>query len=203
MLKEISPARKSLYFIFLVLGLLFHKVLLGLLNFGFNVPDFIYSPGLQVVFSSLIIAPIFEEIIFRLSLIPNKNYLTVTVAGIFFDFLVRKEVLVMINGLNLDVNAILIFVFITLLGFLIIKKWLDNRTLELFYKRWFKMIFYTTTIVFALSHYNQILLFDDSIDRILLLLSYLSLGFVLGYIRLKLGFFWAISTHFIYNLFAL
>ncbi|WP_291960408.1 CPBP family intramembrane glutamic endopeptidase [Maribacter sp.] len=67
--------------------------------------------------------------------------------------------------------------------------------------KYFKLIFYLFTIAFGLMHISnfemstQVLLFSP-----LLVAPQISVGFLLGYIRVKFGLLWSIALHAIYNM---
>jgi membrane protease YdiL (CAAX protease family) len=72
---------------------------------------------------------------------------------------------------------------------------------ESIYAKYFKILFYTSAIFFALLHimnyqfsFSVLLLFP------LLILPQLLFGMFGGFVRLKLGFFWGASLHFAHNL---
>ncbi|UMB52626.1 CPBP family intramembrane metalloprotease [Lutibacter sp. A64] len=77
-----------------------------------------------------------------------------------------------------------------------------NNKAKLFWDKHFKKIFYLAAILFALTHLtnysNTNTLFY--ILAPLIILPQLIGGLTLGYIRLKLGFFWGVLMHGLYNL---
>ncbi len=76
-----------------------------------------------------------------------------------------------------------------------------KRAFESIYANYYKIIFYSSAISFALLHVSN---YEMSLSVLifipLLILPQLLFGIFGGYIRLKLGFFWGTCLHFAHNL---
>ena len=79
---------------------------------------------------------------------------------------------------------------------------LTNNRAKIFWQKYFKFFFYLSAVLFALIHLtnfsNTNVLFY--ILAPLIVLPQFIGGLTLGYIRLKLGFFWGVLLHGLYNL---
>ena len=124
-------------------------------------------------FESCIIAPIFEELIFRYPLIYKRNYL----------YLALSEVVRIKRGTNK----------------------IEHRLLaKRFYKKHFVLYFYLLTIVFSFTHifnFNYTEMSSFLIFIQVITLPQLIGGFILGYVRIRVGLFFSILLHALFNLF--
>ncbi len=76
-----------------------------------------------------------------------------------------------------------------------------KEAFESIYAKYFKIIFYSSALIFALLHItNYDMSFTLLLFMPLLILPQLLFGMFGGYIRLKLGFFWGACLHFAHNL---
>lgn len=149
------------------------------------------------IFMAVLVAPIAEEIVFRLPLIFSKRNILISVT--FF--------LIMFNKQNLPIaiaagsaNFILLYIFLS------IRKGRFERILKYFWCKHFKIIFYSIIILFGAVHITN---FDNlsTFHYILLpiiVFPQIVMGFFLGYVRVRFenGFILAISLHSLNNLVA-
>ncbi len=154
-----------------------------------------YPLWLIVLFMSCLI-PLIEEVFFRF---PFK-YRRITI-----NFLV-PILLILSIGYAQQINISFVKIFITILSlaslvyFILKNKMLSNKFAGIWHKK-FKFVFYTSTLLFALMHltnykfsYSLILLAP------LLILPQFCGGFLIGYLRIKSGFFWGLALHMTSNL---
>ena len=100
-------------------------------------------------------------------------------------------------------NYSVLFIFIAAVVFApLLEEVIFRAPMALFKKsRYFHIAFYTFTLTFGFYHLlnfevnNTVLLFSP-----LLVAPQISVGAILGYIRVKFGLLWAIALHAIYNL---
>lgn len=170
---------------------------------------FDYPPQLLTTFSSynvlinclsvILIAPIIEECIFRLHLLPKiKNIVASLICFIVYGgslFIVRTIHKINWNlvGLYFIVVCVILviyFIFFKRVNKYLQKVWITN----------FSRVFFGMTILFGFAH---ILNWGVTIRNILLLpllvAPQLFLGLNCGYLRLKLGFRWGVLLHIIHN----
>lgn len=146
----------------------------------------------------LIISPIVEELGFRLFLIPNRINISISLSILLY-FLSYFIFPFFMYEINIYLLIPLILFIILLL--LTIKSSITNL-LNSFIKNHFKIIFYSSTLIFTLIHLNNFWIEKGHIIWLpLVFLPYLMLGLVFGYIRVLFGIKYSILLHFIYNLF--
>jgi membrane protease YdiL (CAAX protease family) len=167
-------------------------LLIKLLNF--HDTEFNYNT-LTILFAGIILAPIIEEILFRLLLIPKyKNVI------IFFCFSICMASMSVIKGSKLYLIIFLIFGVVSFL-FLRNKKYLRNA--QRFLMNHFYYIFYASCILFGLYHVTN---YTPVNYKLLLLMPIIVfpqmvVGAFLGYIRMKFGITYSILFHSITNIF--
>jgi hypothetical protein len=135
------------------------------------------------LFSVLIIAPIVEEVLFRIHLSGQKKH--------------AWGVLLMAIPLSLVFHFAWILIIVLLFGGFIILYY--DEFSNFISVRFFNYVFYFTGFIFALSHYNQI---DAEMyygKFIIILIAYFPIGLYFGYIRKKYGFVTGIVIHSFYN----
>lgn len=143
----------------------------------------------EVVF----IAPILEEIIFRLSLFFNPWNLSIS-----FSILIAVIVHKFLN--DIDTILILFLVFILIFRLTMIFK----LNLNSFWNKYFKFIIYSSSILFGLVHITNYR-FTESYQYLIipiLIFPQLAIGFTLSFTRLyfKKGFLICILIHMIMNI---
>ncbi|WP_159467205.1 type II CAAX prenyl endopeptidase Rce1 family protein [Dyadobacter sp. 3J3] len=161
----------------------------------------VYKIGLACLY-----APIVEELKFRLCLKYSKiNF--AAFSGIWLFYLLQKFVTGYgifgePNHTSLAVGLSLILMAMVY-SFLYENRDINNR-LEEFWQKYYKVIFYVSVVGFGLHHMTD---FDLRFSTLLLIpiitLPQTSLGFLLGYVRLKYGFLHGILLHSAYNFFLL
>jgi Type II CAAX prenyl endopeptidase Rce1-like len=185
---------------------------------GFDVKDHLIVQSLRqdpyfiVFFSSVLFAPVFEEISYRLWLKPTFWNLTI---GFGFLFSNVFGILLPLNLLfdNLPILSLEIYlatyflltsvisIFIVGILLLLFEKLIksSNTKLKLNSGK-FKFAYYSSVILFGLVH-----AFNYDITKVwliapILVLPQLLLGFYFGFVRMNLGFKWSIIAHALHNL---
>jgi len=143
------------------------------------------------IFYGVLLAPVIEEVYFRLIYVFNKrNLIIILSASVLFgiNFMVDENLLK-----SLIFSAVIILTII-----LIIK---INRSRAIFYKH-FGFFFYFIAGLFAIIHLGNFigLSFNYVILGLLMVIPQFFAGIILGYIRVRFGFIYAIVFHTIVNL---
>ena len=141
----------------------------------------------------VLIAPIAEELIFRLILKENKKYYYISIA-------VATAYLIVAVILGHQISSILMGIVITLESLIFIIHYYKQT--DVYSKDNYKYLYWGNILVFGLMHGNnfsfvshwQIFLIP------LLTLPQIFLGWVLSYIRVKYGIRYSIGFHFLINL---
>jgi len=149
------------------------------------------SPALTL-FVGIILAPIYEEILFR-SLLKFKRiniflFITTLIGLITFSILKSHAVAIVILSL-------------ILMSFLVILISIKRTHIESFISSKFKYFFYPTIFIFGIIHAFNFTGNPYAILAFSLILGspQLVLGAILGYIRMKHGLFYSILFHMIIN----
>jgi hypothetical protein len=144
--------------------------------------------------------PLFEEVIFRLSLVFRPIFLGLS-AGTFSFLLLYKifEGMAFFNADHLNYVVLCLACIIGYLIYFVSSK--KETSIRLFYKSRYNLIVWLSILFFGFMH---IFNFDFSIKNLLLLpfltLPQLMAGTVLSFIRLRFGFIFAIGYHISHNL---
>jgi len=149
----------------------------------------------NIFFLMVILAPIFEETIFRLNLIPsNKNLIIGIIAVIFYIslsyFIAQK------HQIHSKIVFILIFAIHILIGRLKqFKKDIDPS-------KQFKVLFYFSAIAFGFVHIFNIHELNTTVLLLFPIITFpqIMMGFIFGYVRMKYGFIYSIAVHAFNNL---
>lgn len=143
----------------------------------------------NLLFKTLIFAPIIEEIIFRLHLKPKNQYFTISILVLFLAIV--KSYLE--NSLLFYILLIYVTLLVTI--WILIEKFKTANSL-------FKISFIFSVLFFGLSHISYIKLFDLHYWPIYLMyfVPMFIIGYYLSIIRIKLNMFHSIFAHFIFNL---
>lgn len=146
----------------------------------------------------LLLAPIAEELIFRLPLkISRVNIFISAVMAYFLFYLSHKPISSLITANEL----IKVTAFISLI--ILVLSILKERILSFVQHQYFGVYFYAMITVFGLLHVTNFL---SAIPGNLIVLAPLFafhqviVGFFLGYLRLKNGLIWCILLHSLFNL---
>jgi len=138
----------------------------------------------------LLLAPIIEEVFFRLIYIftrRNLIILIVTTLGLLMFYIIKKNLISIILFSSLTL--------IYLIGFFYFQKYKD------FFICHFKFWFYFIAVIFAILHIFNF--FGITISNIifapLFVIPQLILGIILGYIRVTYGFIYTVFFHMVIN----
>lgn len=198
--EEINISRKIFYFVVLfICALIFVYGLTIILQLFIPQPS--HKAGelsfLKLIIYGLFLAPMFEELVFRLSLFYSKINLSISLS------LANTAIFTTI----LDVRLITFFgAFLFILSFCASIIFLNNHKtahlfLEKLWKEHFKLIFYTSALLFSLFHTTNYEISSISAFFIAIVFSVPQLigALFLGYVRIKMGFFWAVLMHILFN----
>lgn len=204
---EVSGKEKlKTFFITFVINIACTMVVVGLLTL---VDKFIFDfseshiamemfenfPLWVVAVLGIIIAPFWEEAAFRLPLKYRKEVVNVLIA-----LVITIAIILQYSGAQHTYSIITsVLLLIVLLLFIFFNRRVTRFT-EYLWKNKFPFVFYFFTIAFALIHISN---FKISTPVLLLLpvliLPQFVVGFFIGYIRVRLGFFWGVLFHAIHN----
>jgi hypothetical protein len=157
----------------------------------FNIDSYLYPLLI------LGLSPALEEFAFRLFLYPSRMNLAFS-----FPLLLYYLVCLVLSVNLFAINAfLLIFPIAFLFAFAVTKNKTVCNYLSLFIKQHYRPIFYLSTTAYTLVH-----LANFFIERWhwawlpLILLPYLTLGCILGYVRIVWGIKHSIILHLLYNI---
>lgn len=191
-------------------------------SLGYNVDQenlitdfFKDTPVIFFVLFGVVYAPIVEEITFRLFL--KFSYIRLGI-GISFMFFFILEILDQL-GLSflttiseryfadtpilfIGLYILITLVFGIILAF-IIKTFADKKLIYAIYDKYFIFIFYFTVLTFGFAHITNY----TNLGQIwyivpILVTPQISIGFFLGYVRVRYGLVWSIILHAIHNSFS-
>lgn len=150
---------------------------------------------------AIVILPILEEIAFRSVLRLNKMYVFFSSAVLSYYFL--NVFLFEVDNTNIDNNFILRIILSLLMGGGIMYIYIiKQEKISNFWQLNFNYIFYFFALLFAIVHIN-----NYKSENILLLIFVVIPQFIgalfLGYIRVKMGLFYSILYHLLYNAIAI
>ena len=152
------------------------------------------TPG--IVLAVIVIAPVSEEILFRSWLSGRPRYL------IAFPIVILAGLIAAMLGVNNTGEAAQISVGLTVIGAALLTAIMAGilwkRPPMAWFQRVFPVMFWLSTIAFALIH---IFNFDESqmAAALPLVLPQFILGALLGYLRVNYGLWTAIALHMIHN----
>lgn len=155
--------------------------------------DFVEVPFVQKILHFCIIAPIIEELTFRIGLKISKLNIAIYLG---FNLMAILQILEVIEQ-KLLIKFLLI-IFISLMCFLFLKDWHLA-----FLKKKFTFFLYFNISFFALVHIGNYSFshFSQYLFVPILIFPQIFLGIYLSYSRLKFGFFFALFIHFFHNFF--
>jgi membrane protease YdiL (CAAX protease family) len=155
-----------------------------------------------LLFLPWIIGPVKEELKYRW-ILGNYNFnATIGSIAILMSDIIVTIIMTFVLENNLHFyNYYIFIVILSLLVFVILKKNQEKLDIRLFkfYSSHYKYIFVISIVLFALWH----ILFNkhyQNIPIITILLIYILNGFILSYVRIRLGLLQATFYHFVYNL---
>lgn len=181
-----------------------HEIEIISLPLGNNYKNPVFHENLlnQILYV-VILAPVFEEIIYRLALKYSEINLTVATFFIIYD-LTSFFLDVGFYDFNsyLILRIIISFAIALLLLLVLHQNKLIYKKVRCIYnnKIIFLLIFYFQLFHFAFSHLN-LFVFENKvlISSIFVMLPYIVMSFFISYTRLKLGILYAIVFHMINN----
>ncbi len=153
----------------------------------------------RLILTGVLLAPLIEELTCRLALIYKRSNLSIS-AGLLFS-------LIFISIFHIKLLSYLGFFLIFSVPALIYiildyNKEKSDPLLQNLWNKHFYLIFYLSSIIFTFLHISNYKIdsFKQGILIPLLLVTYFFTGLILGYIRVKFGFFWSWFTHVLNNL---
>lgn len=197
---EINILKKILYFLILSISSL-------ILVYGLTIvlQLIIHSPAsgvedlsfLKLVLFGLLLAPIFEELVFRLSLVYSKINLSISASlanTAIITTLLDIRLLTVFGGILFFISFCFAFIFLN-------NHKSAHLQLEKLWKNNFAAVFYGSAFLFSLFHITNYEISGVSSFLIALLFSVPQLigALFLGYVRIRLGFLWAVLMHIFFN----
>lgn len=173
------------------------QVLFSLIGFDENAHKFnelLQYPMILIFILAVVIAPFFEELIFRGFLrYPNTIYGVV-------GFLLLSIVLGMMNMqfINLITTGIISFAIIVLLILVSTNTRIDVKIRALF-KRYFGVVFYASVVLFAYAHIFNFTEIEAWYYTPILVLPQFILALFLGYVRVRNNLWTSIYVHALNN----
>ncbi|UJB70277.1 CPBP family intramembrane metalloprotease [Acaryochloris sp. 'Moss Beach'] len=156
-------------------------------------------PILQIILFAVILAPLWEEAVFRLPLRYTPMNLAIPFCigmMLIVSSLTATDVLPRIAGLPLLAGTVVLAVVLWLW-----LKELDSQPIHTFYEKWIGWLFYSFALAFGLIHIGNFTSLGAQAWLLapLLVLPQTVIGVFLGFIRLRYGFWWAVLTHGFHN----
>ena len=144
---------------------------------------------------SIIIIPLLEETIFRLPI-----RFSVNVINILFGAIMLYILSAIYSGYSIAFTITALIVLGSCISLFFIYNKRITSALSYFWKSNFPIVFYVFTLVFALVHLgNYPLSLVVALLCPLLVSPQFVLGFLAGYLRVRLGFFWGAALHMLHN----
>lgn len=153
--------------------------LLGISSHEQSFGDFDMSGILRI----LIIAPLIEEIFFRIHLSGQKNHAW---GGVL-----------MLIPLSLMFNLGWLIIILLLFGGFIILFY--DKFSEFISEKYFNQVFFISSFLFALAHFHQIDAETIFGRFLIIIIAYLPMGIYFGYVRKKYGLAIVICIHSFFN----
>lgn len=151
----------------------------------------VHYPFYMVVF----IGPFFEEILFRLGLIINKNNISIFIGVLVFEILGGSITTFSITNSNTIYYATVGLVFMLLSYFYLPKQILDFLNNYKHYLIRFSILFFGLLhLTNASEFYWQLAFFYP-----FFVLPQIVMGYFITNLRLKYGFFWGLGLHIVFN----
>ena len=146
-------------------------------------------PALALFVTVVLVAPISEEIIFRL---PLRPFLwKIALAGAFLT----QALVALLPGVWFLMP---LWLGLTVLAFYCFVARRQKQAFQVVYRRFGGWIFYTVAILFGAVHIAN---YDATVWQWLpvLVLPQITIGLWLGFVRLRYGFWWAVIAHGFHN----
>lgn len=139
--------------------------------------------------TAVVVAPVLEETIFRLPLRPSWLNLALPVAIFVPAFS---------GALPMPGLLILLLIAIALLAIFSKKQSPKSRSLQTFYNRYSRFIFYGIALLFGIIHIGN---YDAEVWSFLPILVFpqIVIGLILGFVRLRYGLAWGMLLHAFHN----
>ena len=158
------------------------------------------------------LAPLMEELIFRLFLRPSPLNLVAPLCPILFLNIrlalsltepLLAKLRPIIPGWLLLISLFMICCLLCASIYPLVKKRFDHSKAEQFYVKNISYIFYLSSIIFGLLHIFNFDNFEKNIYfSLLIAIPYILGGFIFGYVRIVYGFRWAYFLHSFNNAYA-
>jgi len=156
---------------------------------------------IELFIAAVLIAPILEELAFRLAIVKYRPFALVF-GGIVFGLFMALPVLS--PGIPLGVKAAILVVGGAIAATLIALGASSSERAREFWERNFSGFFYGAVLIFGLFHLTNYEFGDlapwEYLAFPLLVTPQIAVGFLLGYTRIRLGILWAMGQHGFYNL---
>jgi len=188
--------------IFLSIFILLALTLVGYDQGDHALSDPIYDNPWVVISLGVILAPVLEELAFRMVLKFSPFRFSISLSFLCF-FLISF----FLSVFNFQISGVIYLIIIILnfslvgcvLGF-VLKEFVNNQRIINFYRRNFALIFYSSALVFATIHITNY----GNFERIWFILPILVApqfvgGVLMGFVRMKYGLRWAVFQHMAYN----
>jgi membrane protease YdiL (CAAX protease family) len=152
-------------------------------------------------FYPVLLAPLIEEIIYRLWFLYSKTKLSLSIAILvpFFTIYLAKCTLNVqwSNLFFISIGASLVTIFP--LSFFLLKRY-ENQKFIPFWEKNKKIFIIISSIVFGLMHIgNYIITPKVILYSPVLFLPYIFTGFIFSYTRIRIGFFAGVICHSLHN----
>jgi membrane protease YdiL (CAAX protease family) len=153
--------------------------------------------------TAMILGPIFEELVFRLMLTQyNKQLISISLSLLLGYLLTIHFDFYLLNIKSGYIYSFMAYIYPVCFAipFYIIAQHL-KLDLKKSWNRYYPIIFYTITIIFALMHIPTLTINKSHYLFIpVLILPFIVIGITLGFIRTRLGIIHAMIFHFLLNL---
>jgi len=182
----------KLYLLYMFFALFISAPLGVLINFT-GIASKLDDVSIKMIFLGILVAPFFEETIFRLLLKPTrwKIRVFITTVAIYISLLIYRQ-----NYLPVVVfGGILVFVLIFL-----------QKNGYFSFSHHFRYLFYLSATVFAILHMFNFSQINNNWHLLILpffVIPQFFMGLVLGYTRMVYGFIYAVLLHMSINTFIL
>ena len=148
-------------------------------------------------FTTCLYAPFIEELIFRLPLSTKITHICISMSIIFYIIIGGKFI-------HFEYNEYITYfeILISIIFFLLLKKYFKKNILINFNKKYFKHFFYLSCIIFGIVHLSN----NPNIKIMFLpiyliyILPQIIMGFSFAYLRVHYGLFASFLMHFFINL---
>ncbi|OKS85913.1 CPBP family glutamic-type intramembrane protease [Mucilaginibacter polytrichastri] len=157
------------------------------------------SLGIYSLAIIALLAPIIEETVFRLWLTGRKGFIFLSIIAASWVIITKVKGISIYSGVNGEffhnlVSAIFLgAIFFGVVNLTVLKKFRSNH---------FKLLYWGSSVAFGLIHIANFAPLKLSLLLIypLLILPQMAMGFLLGFIRVKNGFLYAVMIHCLINL---